>query len=312
MPHSNVDRLISHLYRSATTISPECFRSWALQQLAQVIDFDAAFWGTGTWTHGTFHYTSQIGLDDHYGDHLVASLEINPIKDGIMGNLGQVVDMRDVYPDSAFFQSPLYRRLFQPYGISRILACGNLDERSGLYSLISLYRFDRDHPFSATERALQDRLIHHLIAAASLNFFVQLELLHPDDQSVTAICDRYGCFYEAQPDFLERLQAHFPERESMALPIPIPRPGEQICLQGLLFRSQPLGDLHLIYVRDCGPLDQLTHREREVVELVCRGRSYKEAARVLNLAPSTVSNHLYRVYNKLGISTRGELAQLVV
>ena len=60
-----------------------------------------------------------------------------------------------------------------------------------------------------------------------------------------------------------------------------------------------------------GPLDELTAREREVVDAVSRGLTFKEAARRLGVAPSTVSNHLYRVYQKLGVHSRSALAKLV-
>jgi transcriptional regulator, LuxR family len=49
-----------------------------------------------------------------------------------------------------------------------------------------------------------------------------------------------------------------------------------------------------------------------VVATVVRGLSFKQAARLLGVAPSTVANHLYRVYRKLGINSRTELAQMAV
>jgi DNA-binding CsgD family transcriptional regulator len=41
------------------------------------------------------------------------------------------------------------------------------------------------------------------------------------------------------------------------------------------------------------------------------GKSQKEIARALMLAPSTVSNHLSTVYLKLGINGKAQLAALV-
>jgi len=48
----------------------------------------------------------------------------------------------------------------------------------------------------------------------------------------------------------------------------------------------------------------LTAREREVLAWVARGKTNAEVARVLWVAPSTVSKHLENVYAKLGVQTR--------
>lgn len=308
-----VEALVSHLYRSAAAIAPEQYRLWALEQISQVIDFDAAFWGTGNWESNQFHYVSQIGLDERYGEKLVETVEINPIKEGVMSNLGSVVDMSDVYPDETFYQSELYARLFQPYGIKRILASGHEDKVSGLYTLLSLYRFDRDNVFTQEERQLQQRLIYHLVSAASHAFFLHLLFQHPQESDGTfaAICDHKGCFHEAQPKFLALIKEHFPKRASMSLPFEIPKAGESLELNNLVIRSKPLGDLAIVYIRLAGQLDILTEREQQIVGLIAKGYSFKEAAKSLQLAPSTVSNHLYKVYDKLGISSRGELARLM-
>ena len=48
----------------------------------------------------------------------------------------------------------------------------------------------------------------------------------------------------------------------------------------------------------------LTAREREVLAWVARGKTNPEIARILWLAPSTVSKHLANLYAKLGVKTR--------
>ena len=53
---------------------------------------------------------------------------------------------------------------------------------------------------------------------------------------------------------------------------------------------------------------RLTPAERETAELAAGGRSNREVAEQLFLSPRTVENRLQRVYEKLGISGRGELS----
>ena len=57
-----------------------------------------------------------------------------------------------------------------------------------------------------------------------------------------------------------------------------------------------------------GP-QELTVREREVAEMVARGHSNKEVARALFLSEKTVEHHLSRIYAKLAVRSRTELAR---
>jgi DNA-binding CsgD family transcriptional regulator len=62
--------------------------------------------------------------------------------------------------------------------------------------------------------------------------------------------------------------------------------------------------------RAADPLAPLTPREREIAGLVLAGRSNREAGEELGLSERTVGNHLQSVFNRLGIGSRRELAEL--
>ncbi|MFE2017435.1 AAA family ATPase [Streptomyces sp. NPDC059499] len=61
-----------------------------------------------------------------------------------------------------------------------------------------------------------------------------------------------------------------------------------------------------------GVLDALTPQELRIAGLVADGLSSKEIAAQLFLSPRTVEYHLYKIYPKLGIGSRTDLARLVV
>jgi DNA-binding NarL/FixJ family response regulator len=64
--------------------------------------------------------------------------------------------------------------------------------------------------------------------------------------------------------------------------------------------------------RDLGPdasLDQLTPREREVLQHIARGYMYKEIARRLSISTKTVEAHVSAVLRKLQLSSRHELSR---
>ena len=52
----------------------------------------------------------------------------------------------------------------------------------------------------------------------------------------------------------------------------------------------------------------LTPREIEVLRLIAAGRTAKEAARELEIAPKTADNHIQSLYSKIGVSTRAGAA----
>ena len=59
----------------------------------------------------------------------------------------------------------------------------------------------------------------------------------------------------------------------------------------------------------CERLAQLTHREREVLDLVVAGRMNREVAEALDISIKTVEAHRARIMEKLGVSSLAELVQ---
>ena len=58
--------------------------------------------------------------------------------------------------------------------------------------------------------------------------------------------------------------------------------------------------------------DLLTPREEQVVALVAEGLSNREVARELQLSEHTIKKYMFRIFDKLGISTRVELVLYAV
>ena len=60
-----------------------------------------------------------------------------------------------------------------------------------------------------------------------------------------------------------------------------------------------------------GPLASLTPQESQIVRLAAQGLSNRDIAAQLFLSSRTVGYHLYKAYPKLGVASRGELAELL-
>jgi DNA-binding CsgD family transcriptional regulator len=78
-------------------------------------------------------------------------------------------------------------------------------------------------------------------------------------------------------------------------------------LAGRPGRSQPVDGLPLGALRDRG----LTQRQAEVLSLVARGRSNRDAGAMLGISERTVQKHLEHCYRILGTSGRSAAAELV-
>jgi DNA-binding CsgD family transcriptional regulator len=65
-------------------------------------------------------------------------------------------------------------------------------------------------------------------------------------------------------------------------------------------------------------LDNLVHdhgiskREREIMELILQGKSNQEIEALLFISFSTVKNHVYNLFQKLGVKSRGQMVHLVL
>lgn len=60
-----------------------------------------------------------------------------------------------------------------------------------------------------------------------------------------------------------------------------------------------------------GALESLTDRERSIAVLAAQGRTNRDIAQVMCVSVRTIEGHIYRLYSKLGVSSRSQLALLL-
>src|SRR5205085_4913244 len=58
--------------------------------------------------------------------------------------------------------------------------------------------------------------------------------------------------------------------------------------------------------KDLQPVDALSHRENEILQLLAKGLLYKEIADQLSISVSTVRQHIHNIYEKLHVQNRTE------
>jgi DNA-binding NarL/FixJ family response regulator len=76
----------------------------------------------------------------------------------------------------------------------------------------------------------------------------------------------------------------------------------------LEFVVESIADTAPGHITDARGVSLLTKREQTLVQLVAEGRTNRDIAHELHLSEHTVRNYLFRIFNKLGTSSRLELA----
>ena len=200
----------------------------------------------------------------------------------------------------------LYDLWFRPFGVEHTLSVGI----PSLPSHTRTFIFDRKRgQFTERDRLVLDLLqphLEHLWRAARTRRLLAAALAGLDqakagESTVLLVSARDELEYASEP--ARRLLSEFAADGALAEWL------ESGCPRPLVHR---LGDRRLIVERvgDALLLEEtrdpvsLTAREREVLAWVARGKTNPEIARILWLAPSTVSKHLANLYAKLGVKTR--------
>jgi DNA-binding NarL/FixJ family response regulator len=80
----------------------------------------------------------------------------------------------------------------------------------------------------------------------------------------------------------------------------------------LTYLVELISEVPSLRVLNAGGRSLLTPREEQVVALVAEGFGNRQIARELNLSEHTIKKYLFRIFEKLGISTRVELVLYAV
>jgi DNA-binding CsgD family transcriptional regulator len=198
-------------------------------------------------------------------------------------------------------------------GLSRVLT----DRASALRTTITIAGHSGASGFSSIDAARFEVLAQHV--AIAWRMCQQLDLLRRSGAGLgrsAAFVDSRGYVHAADRQFFSVLRQCWPEWTG-------PRMPDAVCAllagdSGLLaigvyqWTSTPAErELRYLQVAPLGPLARLTARERAIALAIAAGGTYRDCAARFGISTNTLRNTVVRVYRKLGVATKLELAELV-
>lgn len=189
--------------------------------------------------------------------------------------------------------------------------------RSDFEHVVTYIRRDAGGRFSAEDRGTLQALSGHLIHAFELMQQWQLRrtaaatATNANDDHGIAVVSLEGAVVSMEQRFQTYLCQRIPDWDGKRLPFTLEAdagmPVSARTWQGLFVRFDRVGADYHVRVRKDRRAPQLSAREFDIAERIARGMTFKEIGRELDVAPSTVSTHLYKLYDKIGIRRRADL-----
>lgn len=313
-------KLILELYRAARETPVDEFQELALALVRAQTPFRSAFWGAGEMTEAGL-VAHSVHLHNEPPEMLDDWTSINPhdtVIDTVIGNPGRVLishaPSRFNTPEQSIVLD--YARRYGHLNSMVITTIGRIHPRG---QWLSLYRAGKHDHFCQTDSRMLEQIMPHLIEALEINRMLgRVHIPHADSGTTgtRAIARMDGTLYHCGKRFAELLREAWPEWKSGRLPAELVtalHPGKETMLAGhaIAVSASILGNMLLLNIRRVSPLHRLTLREMEVAKHYGQGRSHKEIGLLLDISPITVRNFLGRIYTKLDIGNKVELASML-
>lgn len=166
--------------------------------------------------------------------------------------------------------------------LSLVLLDLGLPDGNGLHVLEELRRLQPDCPCVITTVFDDDEHVFRALRAGAAGYVLKDQSQHELGDLLEQMLDGRP---PLSPGIARRMLHHFSVTPVIATPVPV----------------DPS-------VAPAEPADSLTGREQDVLRIVAKGLSIREAAEMLAISPHTVHTHVRTVYRKLAVGTRAEAA----
>jgi len=310
-----LNSVILDIHRAGYEVAFSAFQRAVLELVGEIIPFDSAWWGNAASEPLEIHRLYLHNCDDSILQAYVPYMEQDFFRAALMANPGTTINMADLTTRARFVRSELYQKVGKRYQIEWSLGTLLLEPVSSLQEFLTLWRHDGKRPFSETERLAKQLLMPHIAHAHRMARLREVVDDPRERRDCWAVADERGFLREAHPGFVRCLREHWPDWHGSRLPEAMHaavRDGLPMQVGRMKLSVTRKGAFRLLQVHAAHALDDLSPREREIVERYARGETYAAIAKALLISPSTVRNHIAHCYRKLSVNNKAELARRVL
>lgn len=318
-----LSELLLEFYRLAHDASATEFQTRALDRVREVFDFDSAFWATGVvkpdegvTTHSTHLYRQPPEMLESWkriNQNVAMTFEA-------FRQQGTTINAALCEPDWQSRYSPEGRAHIKRYGKAHCLLTIVAEPVLQIWTGVGLYRADPKKPFTEEQRALKQLLMPHFAEGWNISRFGLLNSIRNEvapSERGRAISDSRGVLYNADRNFAAFMRSEWPDWQGPQLPSPLVEilsgDGRRSHVGNrAVFSTETVNNMELLSARELSKINSLSTRERDVARLFAEGADYRAIADALHIAPTTVRNHLQKIYAKLGVTNKIEMARQVL
>ena len=312
--------LLLELYRGARELSVAEFAGFVFGLVTAVLRFDAArYTALKYFDPGAIVCTSHVWND---ATNTVFDWEQINRHDSVVPTVLAAPGRAFSFDQRTLFAGP-GKAIMRDY-IERTAHRNNLviavrDDDEGLWKSLSLYRAGPNDRYAERDRRVLEALMPHVVEALRINESLAALTVGADSdaRAAMAIAGLDGTLHYVGPRFVERMRLEWPQWTSTRLPACVLEGAARVDGADWSGRSiglvvERVGELLFVRTRALCPVAKLSSREVRVAALYGAGRSHKEIARMLELSPATVRNHLQRIYAKLSVNDKAQLATVMM
>lgn len=307
---------IRSLYRLAETCPQEDFQHKTLHKLKQLIQFDSAGWGESANVTDTliilracvyelpFEFLEDINKVQHLNPIVPQALEYPSV------TINAYIEDEKLNVDKRF------KKVIYKYDVPyNLFTTVNHDKDLFVYST-GIMRNANNQKFTETERQLNEKMTPHLIESYRLcrRFTMQKKLIKQWQMNRgVATCDINGVLHDADDLFVKLVKFDWPHWQGAQLPEGLIKTLDTNLpykSHHAFYRTTVLSDLYILVATALDKLQVLSEREFQIAYSFSNGKTYKEIATHLSIAPATVRNHLASIYTKLELNSKDMLTKL--